>query len=309
MAVYDSTGTYSGDYTGSVAYDSDSQQFTVSCSCTLPDTQYNHLAVSIQCNGGTPLVVDSYVQDPAYAALGPVTSASGSLVNATEGEQFSNVVIASFTPSDPNAVAGDFTVNIDGGEENPVYTTVQANSNGGFDVLATSTYPTANHLCVPVTINGFTLYATVNVTVGISDLSAATGHSTPQNSPFSGTLATFESNSLPADDPFSAVIDWGDGLTSAGTVADSSGVFSVSGSHAYAATGPYYPTVEIYSADGDLVGSLTGSARPEIVVTDAVFTFASVALPLDELNAGNVVQVAYFTDSDSAAVSGDIPRR
>jgi hypothetical protein len=262
IAVYTTAGLDDDlQPTPNISYDSGTQQFTVSCSCTLPDPddQWDQFVVTVtRQSGGTPLTLDCYVAEGAEDYVTP----SGRHLTPTEGQQFSNVVIASFLPSDPNAVASDFSVSVDAGEENSLTTTVQANDDGGFDVLATGTYPEAGHLTIPITINGSTLYDTVDVAAGISDLTAGSALSGSENSPVSGVLATFSSNTDLSDDPFQAVVNWGDGITSQVAVTESDGVFSVDAGHTYTQTGNYDPTVQIYTAQGVLVGSLSGTDCP-----------------------------------------------
>lgn len=62
-------------------------------------------------------------------------------------------------------------------------------------------------------------------------------------------------------DTHSAVIDWGDGSTSAGSLSQGSGSGSVSGTHAYTAAGVYAVTVTVTDNDGD-----SGSSLYEYVV-------------------------------------------
>ena len=74
-----------------------------------------------------------------------------------------------------------------------------------------------------------------------------------QGPDFSGAVATFSTSNPnePVSD-FMVAITWGDGLSSAGTVAPNShGGFTVSGSHDYAAPGAYAITVTITPTVGD----------------------------------------------------------
>jgi hypothetical protein len=83
---------------------------------------------------------------------------------------------------------------------------------------------------------------------------------------FSGQVASFadlDPNGTASD--FSAKIDWGDGTTSAGTVAaDGRGGFTVEGEHTYGQTGAYEVTVAIQD-----VGGSAALAKSRAVVVDA----------------------------------------
>ncbi|HXA34263.1 MAG TPA: hypothetical protein VNV87_18575, partial [Acidimicrobiales bacterium] len=87
--------------------------------------------------------------------------------------------------------------------------------------------------------------------------------SIPESSAFSGPVATFIDSdpSLPASD-FTATIAWGDGTTTPGAIAGSSGNFTVTGTHTYADEGSFAVGVTVT----DTVNSVTGSASPTATV-------------------------------------------
>jgi probable HAF family extracellular repeat protein len=87
---------------------------------------------------------------------------------------------------------------------------------------------------------------------------------------FTHSVARF-TNLKPAG--LSAIIDWGDGTTSHGTLSASGNDLLVSGSHKYAKQG-YFPTrISLSDASGPL-----GQATGEAVVADTKFTLAPVAI-------------------------------
>jgi PKD repeat protein len=75
-----------------------------------------------------------------------------------------------------------------------------------------------------------------------------------------------------SNDTHTATINWGDATTSAGTVSESAGNGSVTGSHAYAAAGTY--TLSITIVDDD-AGTVTGTAVSRVVVFDGGNGFVS----------------------------------
>jgi hypothetical protein len=90
-------------------------------------------------------------------------------------------------------------------------------------------------------------------TINDAALSAAAVAISPvARAPFSGAVVTFsdaDPNGTASD--YSATIDWGNGATSAGTIAPNGmGGFTVSGSTTYAAAGPYTIHVSIKDAGG-----------------------------------------------------------
>lgn len=85
------------------------------------------------------------------------------------------------------------------------------------------------------------------------------------NTAFSGTVATFTTaDTLVAPGTFRAIIDWGDGSITTGTVTGGNGTFTVTGSHTYTVGGAFLLGVQI-SSPTDL--------------TADTFSTASVSLP------------------------------
>lgn len=72
------------------------------------------------------------------------------------------------------------------------------------------------------------------------------------NLTFSGPVATFhDANTAAPVSDFTAMIDWGDGNTTAGVIASNGGGnFTVSGTHLYSSTGPFTVTVVITDVGG-----------------------------------------------------------
>jgi ELWxxDGT repeat protein len=118
-----------------------------------------------------------------------------------------------------------------------------------------------------------------------------------QGQPFSGAVATFtDPNPLTAAS-YTATITWGDGHTSAGTVAaQANGLFSVSGGNDYAQPGTYAVGVQINRPGG---GSATATTTATVspVASGQVF----------ETTAGQPFSgmVATFSDPGPAAASSD----
>ncbi len=66
--------------------------------------------------------------------------------------------------------------------------------------------------------------------------------------PLSATVATITDPNLSATaSAYTATVNWGDGTNSSGTISGTSGSFTVTGSHAYAAVGSYPVAVTITS--------------------------------------------------------------
>jgi hypothetical protein len=132
------------------------------------------------------------------------------------------------------------------------------------------------------------------------------------NTPFSGVVASFtDSDLVGLAGDFTVSIDWGDGSTATpGTVTGSNGVFSVSGSHSYAAGGRYSVAVTL-SDDGSGTAKAVASSTALVVspsaldlVDPSLASAASVIEPLIEgLIAPLRAQIAQLGSASSIAAS------
>ncbi|HJT75643.1 MAG TPA: hypothetical protein VJ739_00420, partial [Gemmataceae bacterium] len=142
----------------------------------------------------------------------------------------------------------------------------------------------------------------------VPSITSATGQNlTPAEGDGSPVLvATFQDTTPSQPQDYSATIDWGDGTVTAGTVSESGGTFSVSGSHAYAdetapgATLPVTVTVQETADDMDSA-TIAGSAA----VTEAD-TLTGTATPVSTTE-GTLFSgaVATFGDTNAAAPASD----
>ena len=165
------------------------------------------------------------------------------------------------------------------------------------------------------------------VSLAVTDSSGTTGYAAPQTikvtaaSPpvvsaitapttnlYTGVTLPFSATFTdPAAGTHTAVWNWGDGTTSAGTVTEPSGgkPGSVGGSHVFTGVGPYTVTLQVFN------GSVAGTATATVSLTPSVFVLnpsASGALNLSG-NAHLTSKGEVFVDSSSASavvVSGNV---
>jgi hypothetical protein len=84
-----------------------------------------------------------------------------------------------------------------------------------------------------------------------------------------GVVANFtDSNTSNVAGDFTAMIAWGDGATSTGTVSGANGFFAVSGSHRYATSGGQFPVTVTLTDDAP--GSASASATSTVDVVPAM---------------------------------------
>ena len=150
---------------------------------------------------------------------------------------------------------------------------------------------------------GGTAQVAANATVADAPLTAtALAVSATEGAAFSGLVAEFtdaDPDAVPAD--YTVTIAWGDGATSAGTVAYDSalGAFTVTGAHTYVRAGGYTAAVSITDSGGS-----TASVTDAVTVADAPLTATALAVTATEGVAFSGL-VASFTDADPDAVPAD----
>ena len=188
-------------------------------------------------------------------------------IHPTENSTFSGVA-ASFVDGNPAAAASDFTASIDWGDGTTTAGTVVAAGGGAFNVIGSHAFgeegsSSTIHVSIQ-DVGGSSAMAQTTAVVIDAPLSlSAVAVNSFEASTGSVTVATFTDPG--GQEPianYSATIDWGDGVTSAGSIALNGGVYTVSGSHAYADEGHFTVTVSASEVGG---GSGGGSAGATIL--------------------------------------------
>ena len=124
-----------------------------------------------------------------------------------------------------------------------------------------------------------------------------------EQSAFSGAVATFTDDDPAATaDSFVAVIDWGDGSTSIGTITANGGGFTVSGQHTYADEGPFTATVTISDQEP---GTGTATVMDAATVNEADVLSGTPRTFAAPSGVSFTTTVATFSDALPSAVAGD----
>jgi hypothetical protein len=236
----------------------------------------------------------------------PSISASGTIINGTEGMSFTGAV-ATFTDTDASATVNNFTASIAWGDGTTSAGTVQA-TNNGFQVSGGHTYADEGSPSVSVTINdidGSSATATSTAQVADNDALSANGYnlSGTEGNQLNGIVATFTDVTYPTNSPsdFTANINWGDGASSAGTVTSQGNLFVVRGSHTYGEEGSYSIKVTIQDDGG---AAATANTTSTASIADAPLTATGTPVGATE-GASFSGQVAMFTDANPAATIAD----
>jgi hypothetical protein len=212
-------------------------------------------------------------------------TASAVTFDATVGTAFYGQV-AFFTTTDPVAATSDFTATINFGDGSSSTAGTIVAFDGGFVVMGSHTYTTAN-LATPVTV-------TITSTLDFSQTTAnslavvrepggsltafGTSETFVAGTSSSELVATFtdtEATAFPGQ--FTAAITWGDAsATSVGVVSIDGDGFSVTGTHAYAATGTEPITVAIT----DLVSGETVTASSTATIVAPSYSVSATGVTL-----------------------------
>ena len=274
--------------------------FNVTASNTYAEAGSYTATIAVQDNGTGGTGSGTAAATVADAAL----TATGTPFSAVEGSSFSGVV-ANFTDANPNAVATDFSATTTWGDGSTSSATVASDGVGGFNVSGSKAYAEAGSYTFTVSIHdvdGGNASATGTATISDASLAASgsVAISAQEGSPFSGVVATFtDGNPLSAPPDFSATISWGDGQSSTGSIALSSGTFKVSSSHTYVQAGSYTVTISIQDAEGS---SASTSATANI--SSAPLSASGQPFSAQEGSVFSGV-VATFSDGNPFATPGD----
>jgi uncharacterized protein (TIGR03118 family) len=200
-------------------------------------------------------------------------AATGVALSVNAGTTFTGAV-AAFGSTNSQAMAGDSTATIDWGDGTTTAGTVSATGNGGFNVNGMHIYGEDGAKTVVVVLHGTgNLLATASSTIHVTE-PALTLQAGQALTGIEGTdlgmvaVATFThgDGAEPAS-TFIARIAWGDGTTTAGTISQSAGTYSIQGSHIYADEGSFMVTVAVSDETTTMVVMTTAQVN-EVLLPD-----------------------------------------
>ncbi len=230
------------------------------------------------------------------------TGTEGSLTTGT---------LASFTDNVTTDTAGQLTALINWADGTSSLGTV-VGGNGSFGVIGSHDFTNEGSFVSGVTITNNADASSIALAgtfaIGEADsftAGAAVPISVTAGNAFSGTVANFtDSYTGNSATDLSALISWGDGSTSSGTITDLNGTIAVTGTHLYATAGSAPVTVSL----NDIGGTATGTASSTATVaaggggTDGAISVLSVS----ETGVGvfGVVPANLLANSNTATGSG-----
>jgi hypothetical protein len=228
-------------------------------------------------------------------------------ITGNPNQALTNVVVATFTDSFAN-VPSDFAVPIDWGDGNTTMGTVTLNA-GVYTVMGSHTYATGGAFTISTFVdddfpNASFGFAQTQAVIGFGGTEVFNSSTETFADPAGTTVAIFGDNSgLPASD-YTAMIDWGDGTTTVGSVSGSGGTFTVTSAtaHTYADEGNFTAVVTVTRTTDN--ATIAPSGTVAVADTDNL-SASGTTLHGDPNAALTNVTVATFTDSNTSNVAGD----
>jgi Concanavalin A-like lectin/glucanases superfamily/Dockerin type I domain len=268
-------------------------------------------------------IASHWLQKAGSLALGPLTPPP-----AVEGQTFNNVTVYHFTDSNPAAKPSDYTAVVTLGNGNQVtlsstataFGRIVADSQGGFDVQLSYTYPKATqNLTFGVTVTSANGQGTSirTDTFSVADAPLTAGALTPpvaiEGVAFQNLTVFHFTDADPAGvaSDYTAIVTLGDGNTVTLTnalspngqiVSGANGGFDVQLSYNYAAP----LTNQVFSvAVTDVGGASTAASISTFSVANSPFTPGSLTPPVaTSSNPFSNVTVFQFTYDDSSVTAG-----
>lgn len=202
------------------------------------------------------------------------------VLQETEGAPFTGATVATFT-ADPS---GTYSATINWGDKTAIDTaSVVADGSGNYSIEGSHDYARAGNYVATVKItNQSNRTSTVFSAVKVADAPlSATGIaiSAVRNSAFSDAVATFtDADPIATASPKPtevAIINWGDGISSAGTItqATAGAPFTISGKHTYSVARTFDVKVTVRDIEG---GAKTTANTTAVVSPPAPVTTPSL---------------------------------
>jgi hypothetical protein len=235
-------------------------------------------------------------------------------ITATQGSSFTGNVAALVdstaqdTLSDFNSPPGSVQINWGDGQTSAGTVVGPVTVPGTFEVTGSHTYTKPGTFSVFTNVSdaagkkasalSTAVVSAQPFAISVNTISGAPGAVLPTN----GTVANFitpnAADNVPAD--FSALINWGDGQTTIGTIAGGPLTFTVGGDHTYAAAGSFTTSVTVAVNNGP-TATETGQAD---IASPPVYTSTSklIVVPVSQLFSGIV---ANFTDPNTSDLASD----
>jgi hypothetical protein len=219
----------------------------------------------------------------------------------------SDVPLASFYYGDPDTGAEDFEAVIHWGDGSSTSVGDVTTDEEGYQVAGSHLYDTPGAYLVTIDLTNSETFVSTHLYSSIAVMdqtidAEGTGLAATEGVALSDIdVATFLDDD-PDSDPgeFSATLDWGDGLTSAGVIAGSAGAYTVSGSHTYGYAGSFTVRTLITSNGAGRAVAYTSIGVAPASEPGGLLQIAGIRFSgLEGLSTGTI-EVGYYVDLDPA---------
>lgn len=279
-----------GDYTvtGSHLY---AEEGSYNFSITVKDVGGSTATIT-----GSANVVDTPLAGAtAAAATGGVESVTAAALSG-----------ATFTDANRGAPLSDFSViAVNWGDGSADATGLSVTGGAGnFTVAGSHLYAEDGAYNISITVKdagGSTATITAGANVADAPLTGAPVTIFPvAGVAFSGAVAKFtDANPTGGMNDFSAIINWGDGGSSPGTISEANGTFSVSGQHVFG-SGSHSTILVAISDSGGSTTTVTSQASPRLTGSTA----ASATAGVEGVTPATLTD-ATFSDADTLSMAAD----
>jgi hypothetical protein len=238
-----------------------------------------------------------------------MTVAAASLVGIA-GEGLDEIVVATFTNTDPYWAWWEFTATVNWGDGSEPEVVSIDGEDGVFTVTGSHAYRRAGTYTTTISItDGYqtvTQTGSVEVSAAQLDVSGGLVLGAAAGKLVDATVASFTGNKLDAAGDFAAVINWGDGTTSAGLVEGSNGAFIVRGFHTYVSTGDRDVTVTITDLDASTDAAESTIETGELLAgLEATLTVATFQSNDPATSLSNLYAEVVWGDGSTSDTTGD----
>ncbi len=301
-----------GDGTNSVVTPTlNGTTFTVSGSHTYAASGSFTITTTIAHSTGGIAAPNATAISTATVALPDLVGTGGFAIAGTEGVASGNTVVATFTDPGPAQLLAAYAATINWGDGTSSAGVITLNA-GVYSVTGNHTYSNPGTFTITSDITRTTSTISVLSSATIANpavvptggfaFTAAKGVNSP-----SQTVATFTDPGGPEPvGAYVATIDWGDGgPTSVGLVTNNSNVYTVSGSHQYAATGTFTITVTIAHTTNSVAAPNASTTSTATVMLPPVTMTGGFPFNAAEGTPSSSQTVARFTDPSGAVAASN----
>ena len=236
----------------------------------------------------------------------PQLTIVGNAFGGTAGTPIQNVTVATFLDTNPTDTLSDFNALITWGDGQASIGTV-AGSNGTFTVTGGHTYASPGNYVTNVTViglnNGPSAFTSGQANIAPAPRYAITGQQFIETagSSFTVSVATFtDMNTSDPSSLFSASINWGNGLTTRGSVTGGNGSFTITGSNIYTFPGTYKViTTLVDMSNNSAMATSTAVVSGPVLTAVPITITPSIGVPFTGI-------VASFFDTNTSDSIGNL---